>query len=335
LLALLERKSGDAYILSKASSILTLFLNHFPVVQTDKVERTLAWFSKKLNDREADEALHQRIQSKVLENLKQILKSNDYRLAYTREGGLDPLFRISLFDAKQAVSGKRIEILYAALYCIWLLSFHPAVKKTMTRPELLSNLCLLLRVCQDKDKVVRMTLAILRNLLHIQNNNQLMISFGLDRLIQQIKTKPASMSDKDVVEDVEALEEALDQVKDELSSFDVYQSEVLGRNLGWSSPTHKSDKFWVENCLKIEDSNLLEILKDILEKEQRSEVLCVACWDIGEFVRFHPQGKSIVHNLDVKAPIIKLLTNNDTEVRSQALLTLQKVMITNWEYLQG
>jgi hypothetical protein len=34
-----------------------------------------------------------------------------------------------------------------------------------------------------------------------------MISFGLDRLIQQIKTKPASMSDKDVVEDVETLEE--------------------------------------------------------------------------------------------------------------------------------
>lgn len=36
-----------------------------------------------------------------------------------------------------------------------------------------------------------------------------MISFGLDRLIQQIKTKPASMSDKDVVEDVETLEEVI------------------------------------------------------------------------------------------------------------------------------
>lgn len=99
-----------------------------------------------------------------------------------------------------------------------------------------------------------------------------MISFGLDRIIQQIKTKPASMSDKDVVEDVETLEEvsslkrfthfqALDKVKDELSSFDVYHSEVHGRNLEWSSPTHKSEKFWMENCLKIEESNLLEILK--------------------------------------------------------------------------
>lgn len=50
-------------------------------------------------------------------------------------------------------------------------------------------------------------------------------------------------------------------MKDELSSFDVYHSEVEGRNLEWSSPTHKSEKFWMENSLKIEDSNLLEILR--------------------------------------------------------------------------
>jgi hypothetical protein len=52
-------------------------------------------------------------------------------------------------------------------------------------------------------------------------------------------------------------------VKDELSSFDVYHSEVHGRNLEWASPTHKSEKFWIESCLKIEDSNLLDILKGI------------------------------------------------------------------------
>jgi hypothetical protein len=34
--------------------------------------------------------------------------------------------------------------------------------------------------------------------------------------------------------------------------------------------------------------------------------------------------------MDIKVPIMKLLTHPDSEVRSQALLTLQKVMITNW-----
>eukprot|EP01127_Copromyxa_protea_P000173 TRINITY_DN10165_c0_g1_i1.p1 TRINITY_DN10165_c0_g1~~TRINITY_DN10165_c0_g1_i1.p1 ORF type:complete len:459 (+),score=122.22 TRINITY_DN10165_c0_g1_i1:61-1437(+) len=335
LLALLERKSDDAYILSKASSILTIFLSKFSTTKSDKVERTLAWFTKKLNERNSDPTVHHRVQSKVLENLKEILKNESYRLAFTKEGGLEPLFKISTYDSQRPMTGKCIEVLYNALYCIWLLSFNNAVKKFLTRPELVSNLCRLLSVCQEKDKIVRMSLSILKNLLHIQKNNQLMISFDLDRLLRQIKTKPASMADKDVVEDVEILQEALDKVKDELSSFDVYQSEVLGRNLGWSSPTHKSEKFWIENSLKIEDSEVLPTLKEILEKEQRSEVLCVACWDIGEFVRFHPHGKSIVQKLDIKAPIIKLLTSADTNVRSQALLTLQKVMITNWEYLQG
>jgi V-type H+-transporting ATPase subunit H len=162
-----------------------------------------------------------------------------------------------------------------------------------------------------------------------------MISFGLDRLIQQIKAKQSIMSDKDVIDDVEELETALAKVVDELSSFDVYHSEVHGRNLEWTSPTHKSEKFWTENCLKIEDSNLLTILREILENEQNTDVLCVACWDIGEFVRFHPHGKSIVNNLEIKVPIMKLLSHSDANVRNHALLTLQKVMITNWEYLQA
>jgi len=346
-LMLLDRRGDDdPYVLSKASSVVALFLSNFPNVKHGNLERTVQWFVKKLEeqgdagdvarlakDAGAAERDH-RARSKVLANLREVLKKNDYRLVFAKERGLEPLFELSRYDPKH-VNGRKIELLYSALYCIWLLSFHPSVRKTMTVPALISNLCLLLRTCLEKDKVVRMSLAILRNLLHIHRNNQLMISFSLDRLIQQIKAKQSIMSDKDVIDDVEELETALAKVVDELSSFDVYHSEVHGRNLEWTSPTHKSEKFWTENCLKIEDSNLLSTLKDILENEQNTDVLCVACWDIGEFVRFHPHGKSIVNNLDIKVPIMKLLSHSDAGVRNHALLTLQKVMITNWEYLQA
>jgi hypothetical protein len=48
------------------------------------------------------------------------------------------------------------------LYCLWLLSYHEQVQKTMAVPLLFTNLCHLLRSCQDRDKVVRIVLSILK-----------------------------------------------------------------------------------------------------------------------------------------------------------------------------
>jgi len=274
-------------------------------VHPDTVEAAIQWFIKQLSERYPTEDVQFRMVSKVLFNVRSLLKVSTYRLDFARETGLEVLGEISRYDAKKA-HGRNVELIYSSLYCIWMLSFHPQVRKTMTVSPLFNNLCLLLRHCQEKDKVVRMCLAILRNLLNIQQNNRHMISFNLDRIIQNIKVRPSVMADRDVVDDIEAIEEALDKVKEELSSYDVYQSEVTAKNLEWSSPIHKSDKFWQENCYKIADSPVLSHLKEILDTEENYTVLCVACWDIGEFVRFHPQGKILVNQLQIKEPLVKL-----------------------------
>lgn len=94
----------------------------------------------------------------------------------------------------------------------------------------------------------------------------------------------------------------LENLRDNLTSFDVYLSEVQNRSLEWSSPVHKSEKFWKETCFQIEGSEVLHLLKgeplyifshreDILETETNPNLLCIACWDFGEFLRAHPQGK--------------------------------------------
>jgi len=75
-------------------------------------------------------------------------------------------------------------------------------------------------------------------------------------------------------------------------------------------------------------------LKEILTTSNDPLVLAVACFDIGEFARFHPRGKVIVGELGVKLPIMNLMEkSSDAEVRKQALLAIQKLMVTNWEYL--
>lgn len=74
---------------------------------------------------------------------------------------------------------------------------------------------------------------------------------------------------------------------------------------------------------------------EILSKEKDSNILIIACWDIGEFVRFHPRGRKILENLDVKSPIMQLLSSGDGQVESAALLTLQKLLLNNWDLYSG
>jgi len=75
-------------------------------------------------------------------------------------------------------------------------------------------------------------------------------------------------------------------------------------------------------------------LAEILNSSTNPLYLSIACYDIGEFVRFHPRGKIVIQNLrDCKSKIMLLMTNADTEVQKQALLCVQKLMVHNWEYL--
>ena len=95
----------------------------------------------------------------------------------------------------------------------------------------------------------------------------------------------------------------IDEAMEELTSFDVYLKELDCRSLDWSSPVHRSEKFWKENCFKFEGSSALPTLKglistfrliykiDIILTETNPLVLNIACWDVGEFIRYHPQGR--------------------------------------------
>ena len=53
------------------------------------------------------------------------------------------------------------------------------------------------------------------------------------------------------------------------------------------------------------------------------------------FSRFHPLGKKIIHEYDIKAKIMHLIDSKDLLVQQHALLALQKLMVANWEYLSN
>jgi len=249
-------------------------------------------------------------------------------------------------ERKEDKRGPNYQQIYESVFLLWCLSFNDEVQQRLTEPKLLYNLCHILRRC-NKVKVIRISLSVLRNLLGVSKNNELMLSYGMMSSLALLKQK--RWGDEELEANIKHIEETLEKKNvDDLTSWDKYRNEVLASQLEWSPP-HKSVKFWQENHLKFEEDDylLLRKLREILENNQDMKVLCIACWDIGEFVRVHPHGKLISKTLDLKTPVMKILTEteknrdpgqNDDEdaqkLAKEALTALQKLMITNWEYLQ-
>merc|ERR1712051_1151683 len=140
--------------------------------------------------------------------------------------------------------------------------------------------------------------------------------------------------DEDIQEDISFLMEKMNESVQDLSSYDEYVTEVRSGRLEWS-PVHRSEKFWRENAHKLNDANyeLLKILINLLETANDPLILSVACFDLGEYVRHYQRGKHVLEQLGGKTMVMTLLSHSDPNVRYEALLAVQKLMVHNWEYL--
>jgi len=141
-------------------------------------------------------------------------------------------------------------------------------------------------------------------------------------------------TDEDLRADADFLTEKLTASVQDLSSFDEYSTEIKSGRLEWSL-VHKSDKFWRENANKLNDNNyqLLKILIHLIETSRDPLVISVACHDIGEYVRHYPRGKRVIETLNGKQRVMEKMLSEDPSVRLCALLTVQKIMVHNWDYL--
>jgi len=186
---------------------------------------------------------------------------------------------------------------------------------------------------QPKEKIIRMGLASLRNVLAVEGAVDAMVDAGILKPLESFKQR--NWGDDDLIEDLAVVYEAVQKGLTLLSSFDMYKKEVMSGKLDFSSPAHRSEKFWRENVLKFEDDHcrVLLVLKELLRSSLDTAVLPVACYDVGEFSRFHPRGRNLISQLGLKEPLMLLMASGDPETKKQALLALQKVMVTNWEYL--
>ena len=60
------------------------------------------------------------------------------------------------------------------------------------------------------------------------------------------------------------------------------------------------------------------------------EVQSIACYDIGEFVRYYPNGRAIARSLGAKDIVMKLIDHQNKELSGHALTCVSKIMVQNW-----
>ncbi|CAG0882037.1 unnamed protein product [Darwinula stevensoni] len=263
--------------------------------------------------------------------LQMLLRIDEYRFAFVGVDGISTLVTV--------LSGKvNFQIQYQLTFCLWVLTFNPMLAEKMNKFNVIPILGDILSE-SVKEKVTRMLLAVLRNLLEkpeedsVKRENCLaMVQCKVLKHVELLQQR--SFEDEELKQDIEFVIAKLQASVQDLSSFDEYSSEVKSGRLEWS-PVHRSDRFWRENAGRLNDKNyeLLKILIHLLETSKDPLVLCVANHDIGEYVRHYPRGKHVLEQLGGKTLVMTHLTHTDPNVRYEALLAVQKLMVHNWEYL--
>lgn len=319
-LRLLNRTTNDWYTNAKASLILVTLMVKATSVPEDAVKFVSGWLKKqflKTDDREI---------SVAVTALQTFLLKRNFRPVFASDDGLSMLGTV--VRAKQ----KNPQLVYQALNCIWLLTYCQEVYPYVLPSKIIDAIVSSLRA-SPKEKIIRMGLASLRNMTKVEGATETMIDAGIVKPLDSFKQR--NWGDEDLLDDLEVVYNEVQKGLAHLSSFDMYKREVASGKLDFSSPAHRSEKFWRENIDKFEEDHcrVLLYLKEILLSSTDAAVLSVACFDVGEFARFHPRGRAIISTLGIKEPMMALMASRDPDTKKQALLALQKVMVTNWEYI--
>lgn len=263
--------------------------------------------------------------------LQMMLRVEEYRNVFYHLDGVVTIV--------QVLGGKHnFQIQYQLTFCLWVMTFNNTIAEKMNQYSIIPTLSDILSE-SVKEKVTRITLAVFRNLIEKPDDQ----AISRENCIQMVQCKvlkqleilsQRKFDDEDITADIEYLNEKLQNSIQDLSSFEEYCSEVKSGRMEWS-PVHKSEKFWRENAGRLNEKNyeLLKILINLLETSKDPLVLSVACHDIGEYTRHYSRGKRTLEQLGGKQWVMQHLTHDDPNVRYEALLAVQKLMVHNWEYL--
>lgn len=315
----------DEYAAKCAASVLATML---AIRSEVAVEEFVSWLCEQLSSWQSEES-----EAKAaVPALTILLRADRARPVFAAHGGVG--YVTKLLKRSRATNA---QTRYELTFCLWTLSFSP-----WTHEHFYKNASIEALVDQiaaaPREKVVRVSLATLRNLCGkagVASSSQgaaaRMIKCGLPKTLRTLRERP--WTDPDVVDDIEILNKTILSNYRELSSWDKYLSEVESGDLDWGL-TH-TDAFWKENVrlAEADDFSLVKSLVALLAAED-PKVVAISCYDLGEFVRFYPNGKTVLKHIGAKQKLVALIEHPSHDVQRHALQCVSKMLVSNWEFLE-
>ena len=290
-----------------------------------------------------------------------LMDSLESRVIFAKAGGIKYMARQLLSgsksgapsDGQQKFGQGSVQQLYALSFCMWILSYELntswSIRADFAKEGVpVQALCELVAAA-PREKVVRVSLAAINNLATCVSTDDAapagstkhdgkfflseMIGNGLMKSITLLRDR--QFTDPDIVDDIDGVYKLLVENYKDMSRWEVYKNEVEKGHLQWGS-TH-TEAFFKENARMFEgpdgDFRLLKVLITLLSSKDE-EVVAIACYDIGEFVRFYPNGRSITKRLGAKELVMPLIESENVDLQRHALQCVSKLMVQNWEYVK-
>ncbi|KAL3939393.1 MAG: hypothetical protein SGBAC_005879 [Bacillariaceae sp.] len=240
-----------------------------------------------------------------------------------------------------------IQHVYEMCFCVWTMSLdvghNESIQQSFVRGGIIPALCQLLALA-PREKVIRLCLATLRNLISLVEEDSSSLSYRETYLnemvacqapqcVEQLQARTKS-EDTECLQDLVALKKALARHTVTLSRWKVYQAELESGQLRWGI-LHTED-FFREHINHMEGpkqdfepvKKLLSLLMQNMHTDD-DESLAICLFDIGEFIWQYPNGRAIAKRLGIREIVLQLLDHQSTKVQTQALQCMSKLLIQN------
>ncbi|KAJ3392716.1 H(+)-transporting V1 sector ATPase subunit H [Lobulomyces angularis] len=326
-------RKDDEYIQLKSAKIcINLFLKADPLPIFEPID-LYSWITSQLLNSNPN------IVDISVQYLQSLLSITEYRIGFFKS----PHAMTNLVDVLKKSTQAQMQ--YQTIYVLWLLTFVKEIAIDLQRSVKLEFPKLtpirkydvipkMLEFAKHaiKEKVVRVIVATLKNIILKAPEENMIALLGNKALNVCEILSARKWADEEIIEDLNFLKTELSKSMASLSTFDEYSTEVKAGTLEWS-PAHNSEAFWKQNASRMNerDYELLRILSRIISTSNNPTVLAVAAHDFGQYIKHYPSGKKIVQDIGAKKQIMELMAHSDSDVKYQALMAVQKLMINNYE----
>ncbi|KAG9284085.1 hypothetical protein G9A89_022859 [Geosiphon pyriformis] len=315
-------QKDDEFIRLAAAKILTLLICYAPKPPPFDLSEFLQWIVLRIKSN------NQHVSDLAVQILGSILRVSEYRMKFwNTPQAVDAL--VNILKDKSPTP----QMQYQVMFCFWLLTFIKEIAAQFNKKYDIIPTLIDIAKSAIKEKIIRVIIGTFRNMVEKapEANLPSMLVAKLLNFLENLSAR--KWSDAEIVEDIDFLKVELQENFQSLTTFDEYASEIGSGRLQWSPP-HESEQFWKQNAAKLneQDHELLKILARLLSTSNDKLVLAVAAHDLGQYVKYCPSGKKFLQDIGAKQRIMELMTHEDSDVRYQALLAVQKYMTNAWEF---